>query len=216
MKRTRLFTLSTTLLIGVTLLSCNATDEENRRNEAQQETGSPDLQMGNQINPGSHYVHGENATDPPLTSANVGGTVMMPSQNVVENTIASPRLTNFGSALKKAELVNSLNGTGPYTVFAPSDQAFESMDENTFEDLMNPENKQRLVELINNHVVSGMIKYSDLKDGSVLRTVGGKQLKVSTSGNKVMINGAEVENIEGESSNGTVYIVNKVLTSTTS
>ncbi|MCC9135618.1 fasciclin domain-containing protein [Pontibacter silvestris] len=215
MKKTQLFALSISLLFSTLLLSCNGTNEENSKNEAQREARSPDLRMENKVNPASHYSRA-NTDEAPLTSANVGGNEMFPSQNVVANITSSPKLTTFTSAIKKADLTTSLNGTGPYTVFAPSDKAFEAIGENTFEDLMKPENKQQLAELLNNHVVSGMIQYADLKDGSVLRTVGGKQLQVSTSGNKVMVNGAEVENIEGESSNGTVHIVNKVLTANNS
>lgn len=136
---------------------------------------------------------------------------MMPSQTIVQNITANPKLTTLASVLRKAELIEKMNATGPHTVFAPTDEAFEVLPENTLESLMKPENKAQLVALLNNHVVAGQLKTNQLQDGSTLTTLGGTQLKVTRQGNQLMVNGAEVVEPDAMSQNGVIHVINKVM-----
>src|SRR4030095_16250481 len=100
--------------------------------------------------------------------------------------------------LKKGVNASGLNqilsSTGPFTLFAPSDLAFEKMDKTVLENLLKPENKTNLIDVLNYHVVSGKINYKDLKDGEKLKTVNGKELLVHVQDGKVTIEGATIQN----------------------
>jgi uncharacterized surface protein with fasciclin (FAS1) repeats len=108
-------------------------------------------------------------------------------------------------------LVRTLSGTGPYTLFVPSNEAFEALPGGTLEDLMKPENKEQLVALVNNHIVAGKLNAKALQAGSSIRTSGNGQVKVSVNGDNVMVNGARVKAADIVSSNGVIHVINKVL-----
>ncbi len=163
------------------------------------------------INPGSH-VDQKDGPESPLSSSNIGGTVMTPSQSVVENVTRGEDLTKFSSALTQADMIKTLNGSGPFTIFAPTDEAFEAMSGGmSLGDLMKPENKERLKQLVQSHIVTGKVTSADLQNGSKLKTAGGQQLSVTNQNGQVMVNGATVEQADQESRNGVIHVVNKVL-----
>ncbi len=141
----------------------------------------------------------------------VGGANMVASKNIVENAAASSDHTTLVAAVKAAGLAETLSGTGPFTVFAPTNEAFDKLPKGTVESLLKPEMKKDLTDVLTYHVVPGTFKAADLKDGQKLKTVEGKDLTVSIKDGKVMINGATVTIADAVSSNGVTHVIDAVL-----
>ena len=141
----------------------------------------------------------------------VGGAMMLPSKNIVENAAASADHTTLVAAVKQAELAETLSGTGPFTVFAPTNEAFAKIPKATLDNLMKPEMKADLAKILTYHVVPGAVKAADLVDGQELTTVQGQKLKVSVKDGVVMIGGATVTIADAISSNGVTHVINAVL-----
>lgn len=151
--------------------------------------------------------------DTAMTEAGVevGGAMMVPSKNIVENAIGSNDHTTLVAAVKQAGLVETLSGAGPFTVFAPTNEAFAKIPAATLEGLMKPEMKADLTKILTYHVVAGAVKAADLTDGQELTTVQGGKLKVSVKDGKVMINGSNVTIADVISSNGVTHVIDGVL-----
>lgn len=141
----------------------------------------------------------------------VGGAMMVPSKNIVENALGSNDHTTLVAAVKQAGLVETLSGPGPFTVFAPTNAAFSAIPAATLEGLMKPEMKADLTKILTYHVVAGTLKAADLTDGQELTTVQGQKLKVSVKDGKVMVNGATVTIADVVSSNGVTHVIDGVL-----
>lgn len=141
----------------------------------------------------------------------VGGAMMVPSKNIVENAMGSSDHTTLVAAVKQAGLVETLSGAGPFTVFAPTNGAFAMVPKATLDGLMKPEMKADLTKILTYHVVSGAVKAADLKDGMELTTVQGGKLMVSIKDGVVMINGAKVTIADVVSSNGVTHVIDAVL-----
>ena len=141
----------------------------------------------------------------------VGGASMYPSKNIIENAVNSKDHTTLVAAVKAADLVATLQSAGPFTVFAPTNAAFDKLPKGTVETLLKPENKKTLTNILTYHVVSGKALAADLKDGQELTTVQGGKLKVSIKGDKVMIGDAHVTMADVAASNGVVHVIDKVL-----
>lgn len=124
--------------------------------------------------------------------------------------IASKSAKTLAAAVTAAGLVGTLQGEGPFTVFAPTDAAFAAIQTDV-DTLLKTENKSKLANILTFHVVSGETIAADLKDGQELTTVQGGKLKVSITGNKVMINDAQVTMADVAASNGVVHVIDKVL-----
>lgn len=124
--------------------------------------------------------------------------------------IASESAKTLATAVGAAGLVKTLEGTGPFTVFAPTDAAFSAVQKDV-DNLLKAENKATLTKVLTYHVVSGKHMAAELKDGAELTTVQGEKLKVSVQGNKVMIGGAHVTTADVSASNGVVHVIDKVL-----
>jgi uncharacterized surface protein with fasciclin (FAS1) repeats len=133
---------------------------------------------------------------------------MMNSKSIVE--IASESAKTLATAVGAADLVKTLEGTGPFTVFAPSDAAFAAIQKDV-DNLLKVENKATLTKVLTYHVVSGKHMAAELKDGTELTTVQGEKLKVSVHGNKVMVGTANVTTADVAASNGVIHIIDKVL-----
>lgn len=132
---------------------------------------------------------------------------------VASNT---PTLSTLVAAVKAANLVETLQGTGPYTVFAPTNAAFEALPAGTLDTLLKPENVEQLKSILTYHVVPGKVLASDLKNGQEITTVQGGKLTVSIEGNMVYIvdakgNKALVEKADVNADNGVVHVINGVL-----
>ena len=124
--------------------------------------------------------------------------------------IASESAKTLAAAVTAADLVKTLQGEGPFTVFAPTDAAFAAI-QNDVDNLLKPENKAKLADILTYHVVSGSAMAADLEDGQELTTVQGGKLKVTINGDSVMIGDAKVTMADVEASNGVVHVIDKVL-----
>lgn len=131
--------------------------------------------------------------------------------DVVDVAIGSPDHTTLVAAVKAAELVETLKGEGPFTVFAPTNAAFEALPEGTVESLLTPEKKADLTAILTYHVVPGSVMAADLSDGQKVTTVQGEELTVSIKDGVVMINGATVTAADLTGSNGVVHVIDAVL-----
>lgn len=141
----------------------------------------------------------------------VGGANMVPSKNIVENAANSSDHTTLVAAVKAAGLAETLSGTGPFTVFAPTNAAFDKLPAGTVDNLLKPEMKGDLTSVLTYHVVPGALRAADLKDGQKLTTVQGKELTVSMKDGSVMIDGATVTTADVISSNGVTHVIDAVV-----
>ncbi|KEO73917.1 fasciclin domain-containing protein [Anditalea andensis] len=132
-------------------------------------------------------------------------------ETVVDIAIGSADHTTLVAALSSAELVETLKGNGPFTIFAPTNTAFEQLPAGTVDNLVKPENKEKLTDILSYHVVSGEVKAADLSDGQVIQTINGKNLTVSIKDGTVSINGAKVTAADLDGSNGVVHVIDSVL-----
>ena len=123
----------------------------------------------------------------------------------------TPSLSTLVKALQAADLVGTLQQGGPYTVFAPSDEAFAALPAGTLDNLLKPENKQQLIDILTYHVTEGSVMAANLSDGMMVNSLSGKQLTVKINGDKVMINNANVTMPNVEASNGVVHVIDKVI-----
>ena len=141
----------------------------------------------------------------------VGGAMMVPSKNIVENAMGSSEHTTLVAAVKAADLVETLSGTGPFTVFAPTNAAFDKLPAGTVDNLLKPEMKGDLAKVLTYHVVSGNYKSSDLKDGMELTTVQGGKIKLTQKDGAWWVNDAQISTADVISSNGVTYVIDGVL-----
>src|SRR6202000_864132 len=146
----------------------------------------------------------------------VGGAAMYPSKNIIQNAVNSKDHTTLVAAVKAAGLVETLEGKGPFTVFAPTNAAFGKLPTGPVYNLVKPENKPTLTKILTYHVVAGKLEASDLTDGKMLKTVQGEDLTVKRDGDKIMIIDAKggssmitIKNVN--QSNGVIQVVDTVL-----
>jgi transforming growth factor-beta-induced protein len=139
------------------------------------------------------------------------GAKTMPEKDIVDTAIAAGDFNTLVAAVKAAELVETLKGEGPYTVFAPTDAAFAKLPEGTLESLLEPENKAKLAGILTYHVVSGKVMAADVVKMNEAKTVNGQMLKISTTDGKVMVDGANVTKTDIECSNGVIHVIDAVV-----
>jgi len=130
--------------------------------------------------------------------------------NVVEVAQETPDLSTLVEAVTAADLVETLEGPGPYTVFAPTNAAFEALG-GTLETLLEPANQEELAEVLTYHVVPGELTAAELSDGQMLETVQGDSLEVKVTEAGVTVGGAAVTAADVEASNGIVHVIDEVL-----
>ena len=131
--------------------------------------------------------------------------------DLVETAVKGGKFKTLVTAIEAAGLVETLKGKGPFTVFAPTDEAFAKIDSATLADLLKPENKDKLVSILTYHVVSGKVMSSDIKGDMEAPTVNGKSLSIKLNYGKVMINEATVMVPDVNADNGVIHIIDKVL-----
>jgi len=153
----------------------------------------------------------------------VGGAAMFEDKNIVQNAMNSKDHTTLVAAVKAAGLVATLQGKGPFTVFAPTNEAFAALPEGTVDDLLKQENKDKLTKVLTCHVVAAKAMSSDVMsmvkdDGGqhVVDTVGGCKLTLKADGDKVTVtdengNTANVTIADVVQSNGVIHVIDKVL-----
>ena len=130
--------------------------------------------------------------------------------NIVETAVDAGSFTTLVAAVEAAGLVDTLSGEGPFTVFAPTDDAFAALPEGTVESLLMEENRDQLVSILTYHVVPGAVMSGDLSDGMTAATVEGSDITVSL-GDDVMINDATVATADIEASNGVIHVIDSVI-----
>src|SRR5688500_17448421 len=132
-------------------------------------------------------------------------------KDVVDTAVAAGKFNTLAAALKAAGLVDTLKGDGPFTVFAPTDDAFARLPEGALASLLKPENKEQLRGVLTYHVVPGRAMAADLKDGQAVKTVNGKSVSVQIQGGKVMVGDATVTQSDIPASNGVIHVIDTVL-----
>jgi uncharacterized surface protein with fasciclin (FAS1) repeats len=152
----------------------------------------------------------EESTEETVTEIIEAEPVQKPN-TVVDIAVSSPDHTTLVAAVQAAELVETLNGPGPFTVFAPTNDAFAALPAGTLDNLLKPESKEKLTGILTYHVVSGKVMSGDLGDGQVVTTLNGQSLKVTIKDGKVMINGAIVVAADLEGTNGVVHVIDAVM-----
>jgi transforming growth factor-beta-induced protein len=130
------------------------------------------------------------------------------TKDIVDIAVESAK--TLAAAVTAAGLVETLRGNGPFTVFAPTDAAFASIQKEV-DNLLKPENKTKLTKVLTYHVVYGKLMAADLKDGQLLTTVEGSQLRIAIKNGKVMINDAVVATADVNASNGVIHVIDKVV-----
>jgi uncharacterized surface protein with fasciclin (FAS1) repeats len=131
-------------------------------------------------------------------------------KNIVELAVGTESLSTLVTAVKAAGLVETLSGNGPFTVFAPTNEAFEALPDGTLESLLKPENKDQLVAVLTYHVIGAKVMSSDLKEGQKAKTVQGEEVTISLKGG-ASVSGAKVATADIKASNGVVHVIDKVI-----
>ena len=132
------------------------------------------------------------------------------TKNLVDTAAANGSFKTFGKAIERAGMSDTLRGVGPFTIFAPTDAAFDKLPAGKLETLFKPENKEELVSLLNYHVVSGRKLVADIGKWEAAKTVNGQAAPIKLTDNKVSIDGALVTSADIGSSNGVIHGIDKV------
>jgi uncharacterized surface protein with fasciclin (FAS1) repeats len=132
-------------------------------------------------------------------------------KDIVDTAVGAGDFKTLAAALQAAGLVDTLKGAGPFTVFAPTDEAFAKLPAGAVEDLLKPENKEKLVSILTYHVVAGDVMAKDVVKLSEAKTVNGKEVKIKVQGGKVMVDGANVTKTDIQCSNGVIHVIDSVL-----
>jgi uncharacterized surface protein with fasciclin (FAS1) repeats len=137
-------------------------------------------------------------------------TTAMNHQTIAEIAAGSDSFTTLTTALETAGLTDTLSGEGPFTVFAPTDEAFAALPEGTLEQLLQPENRELLVQILTYHVVEGSVRSGDLSTSEV-PSVEGRSINVTVADEGVMVNSANVVQADIEASNGVIHVIDQVI-----
>ncbi len=132
------------------------------------------------------------------------------NKDIVDTAVGAGSFETLVAAVQAAELVDTLKGEGPFTVFAPTDEAFAALPEGTVETLLKPENKDQLIAVLTYHVVPGKVMSGDLSDDMTAATVQGGEVTIDLD-NGVMVNDASVVQADIETSNGVIHVIDKVI-----
>ncbi len=136
----------------------------------------------------------------------------MAKADIVDTAVSAKQFNTLVTAVQAAGLVETLKSEGPFTVFAPTDDAFAALPDGTVESLLKPENKDKLVAILTYHVVSGKVMSADIAGKElVVASVQGSSLDVNAKGGSVMINNATVIGADVEASNGVIHVIDTVL-----
>jgi uncharacterized surface protein with fasciclin (FAS1) repeats len=143
----------------------------------------------------------------------LAGAARVEAQNrdIVDTAVAAGQFKTLAAALQAAGLVDTLKGAGPFTVFAPTDEAFAKLPKGTVEDLLKPENKAKLTAVLTYHVVPGKVMAADVVKVKEAKTVQGGSLKVATNGGTVTVDNAKVVKTDIAASNGVIHVIDTVV-----
>ena len=146
-----------------------------------------------------------------VMSVMIGQVAMAQSKDIVGLAVGNEDLSTLVAAVQAAGLVETLQSAGPFTVFAPTNAAFDALPAGTLESLLKPENKAKLASILTYHVLGAKVMSSDLSNGQMAKTAEGADVKVTLNGDVVMINDAKVVAADVSASNGVVHVIDKVM-----
>jgi len=146
-----------------------------------------------------------------LSIAGAATAESMPDKDIVDTAVSAGSFKTLVAAAQAAGLVSVLKGEGPLTVFAPTDEAFKKLPAGTVENLLKPENKDKLVSILTYHVVPGRVTADKVVGLRSAKTVNGQELKVSKKDGKVMIDNARVTSTDILASNGVIHVIDTVV-----
>lgn len=132
-------------------------------------------------------------------------------KDIVDTAVAAGSFQTLAKALQAADLVGTLKGPGPFTVFAPTDEAFAKLPAGTLDELLKPENKEKLRAVLTYHVVAGKVTSAKVAALSSAKTVNGQEVKIMATGGNVMVNNAHVVKADITASNGVIHVIDTVL-----
>ncbi len=133
------------------------------------------------------------------------------AKDIVDTAVSTGSFKTLAAALKAAGLVDTLKGNGPFTVFAPTDEAFAKLPAGTIASLLKPENKAKLTAILTYHVVPGKVLAKDVVKLSEAKTVQGSSVKIEVSGGKVKVDGANVVKTDIACANGVIHVIDAVM-----
>lgn len=185
-------------------IACNNSNKENKEPKMDDTAKMDKMDKMDKMEP---------STEPGVM---VGGAKMVASKDIVDNAAGSSDHTTLVAAVKAASLVETLKSAGPFTVFAPTNAAFNALPAGTVDNLLKPENKATLAKILTYHVVSGAFKSTDLKDGQKVKTVQGEELTIGYKDGKWTVTDAKggkanITIADVISSNGVTYVIDAVL-----
>jgi transforming growth factor-beta-induced protein len=134
-----------------------------------------------------------------------------PAKDIVDTAVDAGSFSTLAAALTAADLVDTLKGEGPFTVFAPTDEAFAKLDKAMLDDLLKPENKDKLVAILTYHVVPGKVTAADVVKLTSAKTVQGEEITIKVDGSTVMVNDAKVTMADVMASNGVIHVIDMVI-----
>ncbi len=132
-------------------------------------------------------------------------------KDIVDTAVEAGSFKTLAAALKAADLIETLKGKGPFTVFAPTDEAFAKLPEGTVETLLKPENKAKLAAILTYHVVAGKVEAKDAVKLKSAKTVNGASFKITASDAGVMVDKAKVVKTDIQCSNGVIHVIDSVI-----
>lgn len=132
-------------------------------------------------------------------------------KDIIATAAAAGSFNTLAAALQAADLTDALKGEGPFTVFAPTDDAFKKLPPGTVESLLEPENKDKLRAILTYHVVAGKVTAAQAMKLSSAKTLNGENLAISTHGGTVMVNNAKVVKADIRASNGVIHVIDTVI-----
>lgn len=147
---------------------------------------------------------------PPM-SGGAGASQARASADIVETALAAGQFKTLAAALDAAGLVDTLKGSGPFTVFAPTDAAFAALPAGTVDELLKPENRDRLVAILTYHVVADRLPAARVATMDQAATVNGESIDIRASGDGVTVDGARVVKADVAASNGVIHVIDAVL-----
>jgi uncharacterized surface protein with fasciclin (FAS1) repeats len=152
------------------------------------------------------------AYHPPVVHSVAAAVAAAPAKaDIVDTAVAAGSFKTLAAALTAAGLVDTLKGPGPFTVFAPTDEAFAKLPAGTLESLLKPENKEKLQAILKYHVVAGSVKAADVVKLTEAKTVQGKAVKITVADGKVKVDAANVVKTDIETSNGVIHVIDAVI-----
>ncbi len=147
-----------------------------------------------------------------VTAVAAGNYDMKKNQaDIVDTAVSAGQFNTLAAALEAADLIDTLKGEGPFTVFAPTDEAFAKLPEGTVENLLKPENRDQLVAVLTYHVVPGKVMAADVVNLSNATTVNGADIAIALKGKSVQINEATVVATDVSASNGVIHVIDSVI-----